>query len=86
MSRAARILLRVIHDLCNTDPVQVAQEGKATIHSLRDTYASRMVQNNMSLLKVSKLLGHPSPTMTRKYAHLVDEDVADEALKILDGG
>jgi integrase len=74
MSRAIKRLRKAVNEVCNGDEVLNAQRGKATIHSLRDTYASRLVQKNMSLHKVSKLLGHTTPTMTRKYAHLVAED------------
>jgi integrase len=83
MSRAVRLLRKVIDELCNTNERIIAQRGNATIHSLRDTYASRMVNNGMSLHKVSKLLGHTSPAMTAKYAQLESRDVVDEARLIL---
>ena len=40
------------------DPDLIEKKGKATPHSLRDTFATRLVRRNMSLYKVSKLLGH----------------------------
>ena len=55
------------------------------IHSLRDTYASRLAQRGMSLHKVSKLLGHSSMMMTRKYAHIEPADVVEEARRMLNG-
>lgn len=86
MSRAIKLLRRVVDEVCNADEVLNSQRGRATIHSLRDTYASRLVQRNLSLHKVAKLLGHTTPTMTRKYAHLVPEDVAEEARLLLNAG
>ena len=83
MTRAVRLLRATIAEVCNHDPVVVSQDGAATIHTLRDTYASRLVQANMSLLAVSKLLGHSSVAMTRKYAHLKLETTAEEARRII---
>lgn len=40
------------------------------INDLRHTYASLLIQNGVSLYEVQKLLGHSSPNMTQRYAHL----------------
>ena len=40
------------------------------VHDLRHTYASLLIQNGVSLYEVQKLLGHSSPNMTQRYAHL----------------
>lgn len=83
MSRAIRLLRKIIDAECNHNERIVAQRGKATIHTLRDTFASRLVQKNMSLQKVSKLLGHTSMKMTQKYAQLEAADVAAEARALM---
>jgi integrase len=57
--------------------------GKVTIHTLRHTFASRLVQAGVSLAKVSKLLGHSSVTTTEIYAHLAPNEVSEEATKVL---
>ena len=45
-----------------------------TLRDLRSTYGSRLVQNGVPILQVSKLLGHSSVTITeRHYAALSDE-------------
>lgn len=46
----------------NSDPGQ----DKVTPHTFRDTFAARLVQAGISLLKVSKLLGHTNVLMTQK--------------------
>lgn len=49
------------------------------VHDLRHTAASRLVQNGLSLLEVSKILGHSTITMTMRYAHLEPQDTAIKA-------
>jgi hypothetical protein len=66
------------------DPHVVKDKGgKVTIHTLRHTFASRLVQAGVSLAKVSKLLGHSSVTTTEIYAHLAPNEVSEKATKVL---
>ncbi len=44
----------------------------ATIHTMRHTYASHLVMNNVNIRTVQELLGHHSIKVTEKYAHLSD--------------
>lgn len=69
-------------DACglNDDPTA----DRVTPHTFRDTYASRLVQAGVSLLKVSHLLGHANESMTKKYAHLCPDNTGREAAAILD--
>lgn len=68
------------------DPDVVKDKGgKVTIHTLRHTFTSRLVQAGVSLAKVSKLLGHSSVTTTEIYAHLAPNEVSEEATKVLNG-
>jgi integrase len=53
-------------------------------HDLRHTFASRLVQAGMSLYKVQVLMGHQSPQMVQRYAHLAP-DHYKEATEALDG-
>ena len=46
-------------------------------HSLRHTFASRLVKEGVSIFKVSKLLGHADVSTTQIYAHLKQEDLKD---------
>jgi integrase len=54
-------------------------------HTLRHTTASWMVQNGVPILTVGKVLGHASPSMTMKYAHL-DVESQRQAVAMLPMG
>lgn len=55
---------------------------KCSLHKLRHTFASHLVQNGVDLYRVSKLLGHSSITMTEIYAHLAPQDLASAVKKL----
>jgi integrase len=48
----------------------VRENGRATIHSLRHTYASWLLAGGADLSDVQDALGHTTLNMTRRYAHL----------------
>jgi integrase len=54
----------------NSDPDTVKAHGKATVHTLRHTFASWLLQKGADLSAVQDMLGHASVTTTRRYAHL----------------
>jgi len=49
------------------------------IHDLRHMYASFLVNNGRSLYEVQAVLGHSSPQVTQRYAHLSTETLRDAA-------
>jgi integrase len=51
-------------------------------HTLRHTYATRLVEANVPLPVVQKMMGHKSPKTTMRYAHVSDKQ-ADEAANAL---
>lgn len=51
---------------------QQAQLPGVRLHDLRHTFASIMIQEGYSLYVVQNALGHHSPTMTMRYAHLAN--------------
>ncbi|MGH9506824.1 MAG: tyrosine-type recombinase/integrase [Terriglobales bacterium] len=54
-----------------------------TWHSLRHSFASRLIMAGVSLAKVKELMGHKSYAMTLRYAHLAPDHLLD-AVKTLD--
>ncbi len=55
-----------------------------TLHSLRHTFASRVVQAGVSLVEIQNLLGHSSPVTSLRYAHLAPNQAASKAVMVLD--
>jgi len=64
-------------------PELVATIGKATVHSLRHTFASWLVQHGADLAEVQDALGHSSIVMTRRYAALAKEKTVAKLGSIL---
>ena len=50
---------------------------EVSLHTLRHTCASRLVQRGVDLYRVSRWLGHSSVTVTERYAHLAPSDLED---------
>jgi len=48
-------------------------------HDIRHTYASHYMMNEGNLSDLQKLLGHSSPQMTQRYAHLAPNYLASKA-------
>lgn len=46
-------------------------------HDLRHTFATRLLRRTGNLKLVSRLLGHTSVDTTTRYAHVLDNDLAD---------
>jgi integrase len=55
-----------------------------TLHSLRHTFASRVVQAGLSLVEIQNLLGHASPVTSLRYAHLAPNQATSKAVRVLD--
>ncbi len=51
--------------------------GHVTPHQLRHTYATTLVNGGMSLEALMAVLGHVSPEMTLRYAHLASPTIRD---------
>ena len=47
------------------------------VHDFRHTFGSKLAISNVSLYKISELMGHSIQETTRLYAHLQSEDLQD---------
>jgi integrase len=54
-----------------------------TIHTLRHTHATRLIQNGMSVYEVKEILGHSDIKTTMRYAHLEQKDVSSRARDVI---
>ena len=62
---------------------KIANLPTVRIHDLRHTTASILVNKGVSLYQVQQLLGHTSPKMTQRYAHLSNKAL-HEAVSVVD--
>ncbi len=53
-------------------------------HQFRHTVGTRMINNNVPQHIVQKYLGHESPTMTMRYAHIHDQTLKKEIAQFHD--
>lgn len=56
-----------------------------TIHTLRHTHATRLIQNGMNLYEVKEILGHADIKTTMRYAYLEQKDVSSRARDVING-
>ena len=64
-------------------PERVGEAGRATIHSLRHTFASLLLQNGASLADIQGALGHTTMAMTARYSHLERTESAAKLANIM---
>jgi integrase len=64
----------------------VARLGKATIHTFRHHFISKLTANGLSPQQIMKLSGHASVSSLMRYSHLNQDDVLKKALGILNEG
>lgn len=81
--RSSKALRRAIDRAGVNAPEVVERLGTATIHSLRHTFASLVLQGGGTLTDVQHLLGHASITTTMVYAHLAQDAAAATGAKVI---
>lgn len=63
----------------------VDDRQKVVFHTLRHTFASRLVENGIDLFTVKELMGHSTTKMTERYSHL-DENKLVAAVRTMEAG
>jgi integrase len=54
-----------------------------TVHTLRHTHATRLIQNGLTVYEVMEILGHADIKTTMRYAHLEQQDVSSKARDVI---
>lgn len=63
---------------------QIGLHGKASLHTLRSTFACHLIRQGVDIYVVSRLLGHSSVRVTEKHYVTVDSQHVQEAVERLD--
>ncbi|MDP0929039.1 site-specific integrase [Paracoccus onubensis] len=59
------------------DALELAEIEDFRFHDLRHTFATRMLRETGNLKLVSRLIGHSKVETTARYAHVLDDDMAN---------
>jgi site-specific recombinase XerD len=81
--RGGRLSATGAHDIITTIAATAQPDDAITAHTLRHTFATRLVRGRTDLITVAELLGHARLETTRAYSRPSHEDRAD-ALNLLD--
>lgn len=66
---------RSVQRIFNTTCKQAGIQKPATVHTLRHSFATHLLESGVGLYHVQKLLGHASPKTTNIYIHLTQHDI-----------
>ena len=81
---SSKPILRALNECGLNRADIVARHGRATVHSLRHTFASWLAAGGADLQEVQQALGHASLQMTTRYRHLSPAATATKLRGILD--
>jgi len=81
ISRISSVYYRTVDDLGFNKGIEDRRK-RVCFHTLRHTFASRMVQNGENIYTVKKLLGHATMAMTERYSHLADDNLKNAVKRL----
>lgn len=64
------------------EPHLVERYGKFTVHSLRDSFATRLTEQGMVPSELMHLLGHSNEEMSMKYIHIRPKDAISRGISL----
>jgi len=67
-------------------PCQAPEARRFPLHDLHHTFASRMLRALRSLERIQEAMRHASLEMTRRHAHVLQEDVGEAKWEAQKGG
>ncbi len=85
MSRCTAIG-KALDDIGANSPEKVERYGcRATMYTLRDTFATRLLQSRqVNIVEVQQMLGHSDVKTTQKYASMVPTETARKAAQVVE--
>ncbi len=74
-SKSGKITPSYVNQIIREAKEEAGLPGKVTAHTLRHSFASRLVKENCNLVYVQKLLGHADLRTTSIYTHAKMDDL-----------
>ena len=68
-----RLTTRAVHDMVTKLAERAGVEKRVSPHTLRHTYATRLLDSGLSIREVQELLGHSDVSTTMIYTHVNPE-------------
>lgn len=65
------IIQRLIRDYAKKAGIK----KRVSTHTFRHTFATHLLQNDVDIFKIQKLLGHSRPSITQRYTHLNPKEI-----------